>query len=70
MQVLEIEIKNGYSLYSGGCMPQSSRTVSQGKQLEATVMNTAVGMEVGEWGVGGGGSVGCNGKGRENSLNC
>lgn len=41
MQVLEIEIKNYYTLYSRGWMPQSHRAVSQGKELEAIVMNTA-----------------------------
>lgn len=41
MQVLEIEIKNYYTLYPRDWMPQSHRAVSQGKQLEAIVMNTA-----------------------------
>lgn len=45
MQVLEIKIKNYYSLYPGGWISQSNRAVSQGKQLEATVMNTAGGEE-------------------------
>lgn len=41
MQVLEIEIKNYYTLYPRGWMPQSRRAVSHGKQLDATAMNAA-----------------------------
>jgi len=39
------EIKNYYSFYPGGWMPQYNRAVSQGKQLEATVMSAAGGKE-------------------------